>query len=184
MIETERLVIRPLQRDDLPWILSEMNRPAVMRHLGGVPRSESEVVAAFESDLVAFLSGEYLRWTICSRDDGRRIGRIGQFRVKSEAAPLALRGECEIGWMLAETYWKQGFATEAAQAILVFGFETLGHQTIFSQTSDSNVASSRMMVRLGFERCPPLDYIDPEYPAADNPTTVYQLDHAHRGRRP
>ncbi|MDP3677415.1 MAG: GNAT family N-acetyltransferase [Novosphingobium sp.] len=174
MIETERLVLRPPVADDLPWILKYMNTAAVMRHLGGV-RSPEAVAERFTSDIATFAETGNGRWIAWLREENRRIGRCGLFRIVSEAAPEALRGLPEIGWTLTEDYWGQGYASEAARSVLGFGFETLGHRAIVAQTSDSNTASTRLMERLGFVRTPALDYVDPDYPAADNPTTVWRM---------
>ena len=174
MITTARLELRPPAEDDLPWVLQHMNTPGVMRHLGGV-RSATRVAAELEDSVAAFAKAGYGRWTVWLRDDDRRIGRTGLFVVATDAAPATLRGQVEIGWTLAEDCWGQGFATEAARAVIDYGFGTLGHSAIHAQTSDSNAASTRMMTRLGFVRLPEWGYIDPDYPAADNPTTVYRL---------
>jgi RimJ/RimL family protein N-acetyltransferase len=151
-----------------------MNSAPVMRYLGGV-RDAAKVAEGLEADIAAFAGSGYRRWTIWLRDGDFRIGRCGLFHVRSEVAPVALRGQNEIGWMLAEDWWGRGYATEAAAAVLGFGFETLGYSVIFSQTSDSNGASTRMMARLGFARLPELEWVDPDYPPEDNPTTVYRL---------
>lgn len=172
MITTGRLDLRPPAADDLPWILAHMNTRAVMRNLGGI-RSPVKVAQGLDADVAAFTGGGHRRWTIWLRDENRRIGRCGLFHVMTEAAPDGLRGQQEIGWTLAEAFWGKGYAGEAARAVLDFGFDTLGLPVIFAQTSDSNAASTRLMVRLGFVRTPALDYVDPDYPAADNPTTVW-----------
>ena len=173
MIETARLLLRPPTHDDLPWVLANINTPAVMRHLGGV-RPATTVAERLASDIADNAETGSGRWIVWLREGERRIGRCGLFRMSSEAAPQALRGQPEIGWTLAEDYWGHGYAREAAQAVLGYGFETLGHRVIYSQTSESNVASTRVMARLGLERMRELDYVDPDYPAADNPTTVYR----------
>jgi RimJ/RimL family protein N-acetyltransferase len=175
MIETARLVLRPPSANDLPFILAEINTAGMMRHLGGSARPADAVAEGLAEDIAAFADGSYLRWTVWLRGEEHRIGRVGLFRVRTAAAPEGLRGQREIGWMLAETYQGQGLATEAARAALAYGFERLELPAIFSQTSASNEASTRMMDRLGFERRSDLDYVDPDYPAADNPTTVYRL---------
>ena len=87
----------------------------------------------------------------------------------------SLAGRHEIGWTLAEAFWGRGYATEAARAVLDFAFEELGLARIYSQTSDSNHPSTRMMQRLGFTHLPQLGYVDPLYPPRDNPTTVWRL---------
>ncbi|PZQ20525.1 MAG: N-acetyltransferase [Sphingopyxis macrogoltabida] len=175
MIETARLVLRPPAANDLPWIRAEMNSAAVMRHLGGT-RGDAAVAEGLAADIAAFTKPEgHWRWTIWRRSDARRIGRCGLFHVRSNAAPGPLRDAREIGWTLAEAAWGEGYATEAARAVLTFGFATHDFPAIFSQTSDSNIGSTRMMRRLGFQRLPELDYVDPDYPPEDNPTTVWRM---------
>ena len=175
MIETERLVLRPPSQDDLPFILAEIETDSMMRNLGGAARPADAVAESLAEDIAAFAEGTWLRWTVWLKPKERRIGRVGIFNVRTKAAPAALHGQREIGWMLAEAYQGHGFATEAANAALGYGFGGLDLPAIYAQTSASNTASTRMMQRLGFERRTELDYVDPDYPAADNPTTVYRL---------
>ncbi len=181
MIETRRLTLRPPAADDLPWLLEEMNTTAVLRHLGGAPRSKDEVAEGLKADIAAFGSGGHRRWTVWHREAGVRIGRCGLFHIRSEAAPEVLRGRDEIGWTFAEASWGKGYATEAAQAVIAHYFAACASDVLWSQTSDSNRASTRMMERLGFVRCADLDYVDPDYPAQDNPTAVYRMMHSDRG---
>jgi len=181
MIETARLVLRVQQDDDLDWLVEHMNTPAVMRHLGGV-RDRDAVAAGMARNAESFSRTGIGFWTIILRESGERAGKCGLGTIAGEHAPPGLRGQPEIGWSLAEPIWGQGLASEAARAVLRHGFETLGHATIFSQTSTSNRASTRMMERLGFERRASLDYVDPDYPAADNPTTVYSVTRAQHAR--
>jgi RimJ/RimL family protein N-acetyltransferase len=170
---TERLVLRPPTLDDLAWCLAAINTPGMMRHLGGEVRSEGEVRESLEGDIAAFATpGGHQRWTAWCGDE--RVGRVGLFHVRSDAAPEALRGQREIGWMFAEEHQGNGYATEAADAVLGWAF-ACDLPEVFSQTSDSNAASTRMMQRLGLARRSELDYVDPDYPAADNPTTVWSI---------
>jgi RimJ/RimL family protein N-acetyltransferase len=174
-LSTQHLWLRPPSLDDLPFILERMNTVAVMRHLGGEVRSEEEASLGLRDDIDAFARGTYRRWTVWRREDECRIGRCGLFHVRTEAAPATLRGQPEIGWTQAEEFWGHGYATEAAGAVLDFAFATLGLPLLYAQTSDSNVRSTRMMERLGFSPRPELGYNDPDYPPADNPTTVWFL---------
>jgi RimJ/RimL family protein N-acetyltransferase len=175
-LHTARLVLRPPAEDDLPFLLQTMNTPAVMRYLAGEVRSAEEVSDGLAADIAAFgLADGHRRWTVWTRDGDRRLGRCGLFHVRSAAAPETLRGQREIGWTLAEEAWGHGYATEAARAVLEFAFAELKLQTVYAQTSDSNATSTRMMGRLGFARRSALDYVDPDYPARDNPTTVWSL---------
>lgn len=175
VLETRRLILRPPATSDLPFVLKRMNTAAVMRYLGGHPRPRADVEASLQADIAAFASGDWRRWTVWLRDGDCPVGRCGLFRVRSDAAPADLRGQLEIGWTFAQEYWGQGYASEAAGAVLDFAFGTLGWPVIYSQTSDSNAASTRMMHRLGFTARPDLGYDDSGYPPEDNPTTVWAL---------
>ena len=175
MIETARLVLRPPEQRDLAFVLAEINTPGMMRYLGGKLRSADEVVEGVAADIAAFANGTWRRWTVFRREDDCPIGRVGLFVVRPPAAPAELQGQNEIGWMVAQRHQCQGYATEAARAVLDHGFAQLEFPVIYAQTSDSNPESSRMMARLGLERYPAFDYVDPDYPAGDNPTTVYRM---------
>ena len=172
-LATARLILRPPVAEDLHWVLTAMNTPAVMAHLGGV-RPDDAVAESFADDIAAFAAPDgHRRWTVWLRDGSERVGRVGLFHLRSPAAPEALRGQREIGWTFAQGHWGCGYATEAAEAALGYAFGVMGLPCIYGQTSDSNAASTRMMQRLGFVRRAALDYVDPDYPPADNPTTVW-----------
>ena len=185
MIESDRLVLRVPEAADLAWQIAELNSPAVMRHLGG-PRDDSAILASFESNRAALIRGDLGFWIVTLRETGEPIGKCGLSPIDPPAAPAEIRGSVQIGWTLAEPFWGHGYADEAARAVLVHGFGALDLPVIWSQTSDSNSASTRIMYRLGFTPRPELGYVDPDYPAVDNPTTIYSLgrgEWAARGRR-
>lgn len=174
VLQSERLELRVPQRGDLAWQIEHLNTAAVMRDLGGV-RAPDAVAAGFEANAAALLRGEPGFWTVVRRNDQVLVGKCGLSIIETQAAPDPLLGGIQIGWSLAETFWGQGLASEAARLVIGHVFSGQGLDVLWSQTSDSNQPSTRMMARLGFERCPALDYTDPDYPPADNPTTVYRL---------
>lgn len=177
MIETERLILRLPLVEDLGWQLAQLNTPAVMRHLGGV-RDEAAVAQTFAANREALLRGEPGFWTITLRASGEPVGRCGLAPVSETQAPAEMQGGIQVGWSLAESHWGQGLASEAARAAITHGFTAHDLPWIWSQTSDSNAASSRLMLRLGLTRCPRFDYLDPDYPPEDNPTTIYRIERA------
>lgn len=174
-LETERLILRPPVAEDLPWVLAHMNTASVMRHLAGV-RSPEAVAESLADDIDAFHGGGHRRWTVWLHDGETRVGRVGLFHLRSPAAPPVLQGQREIGWTFAEAHWGRGYATEAARAVINHAFAALALPVLWSQTSDSNAGSTRMMRRLGFTFRPELGYVDPDYPPEDNPTTVWSMD--------
>lgn len=175
-LATARLILRPPVAEDLSWLLATMNTDAVMRHLAGV-RTVEEVEAGLAADIAAFAAPDgHRRWTVWLRDGSVRVGRVGLFHVRSPAAPPLLQGQREIGWTFAEGHWGKGYASEAARAVIDYAFDGLALPVLYSQTSDSNASSTRMMHRLGFTARPELGYDDPDYPPQDNPTTVWSRD--------
>jgi RimJ/RimL family protein N-acetyltransferase len=182
-LTTERLVLYPPSSEDLPWLLAAINTEPVMRHLAGV-RSPEAVAESLADDVAAFHEEDgHRRWTVWLADGaepgGVRVGRVGLFHVRSPAAPPALQGQREIGWTLAQDHWGKGYASEAARAVIAYAFGALGLPMLWSQTSESNAASTRMMHRLGFTARPELGYVDPDYPPQDNPTTVWSMYPPH-----
>lgn len=176
VLETERLILRPPIESDLAWQQTWLNTAAVMAHLGGV-QDETGFGAGFARNAAAFAAGEPGFFTVVLRDGLVPVGKCGLARI-SGCEPAEMQGGMQIGWSLAEPFWGQGLAAEAARAVIDWGFDCLALDTIWSQTSDSNQASTRLMNRLHFTRREELDYIDPDYPPADNPTTVYSKSRA------
>ncbi|MGX7896130.1 GNAT family N-acetyltransferase [Tsuneonella sp. HG222] len=177
VVRTPRLLIRRFRDADLaPW-QEHLNTPEVRVHLGGeVSREEMAERFARQRDSWNDEQGGWL--AVERREDGAFLGYVGFGAITTEAAPEGLRGLPEIGWTLRADAWGQGFATEAARAMLVQAFEKFGHRAVVSQTSEANRGSWRVMERLGMERAVELDYDDPAYPPEENPTKVYRLDRA------
>jgi RimJ/RimL family protein N-acetyltransferase len=100
-------------------------------------------------------------WVMERRADQRFIGFVG-LSIPTAALPF---GPCvEIGWRLAFPYWGYGYATEAAEAALAFGFETLELEKIVSFTALKNVRSQAVMQRLNMQRSPQT-FLHPSVPA-------------------
>jgi RimJ/RimL family protein N-acetyltransferase len=70
----------------------------------------------------------------------------------------------EVGWRLAPQFWGKGYATEAAEAALRIGFETLNLDQIVSFTVMANKPSWSVMERLGMTRDPAEDFDHPRLP--------------------
>lgn len=142
---TPRLVLRPLQLEDAHWIARESGRPEVARNLALVPEPNPALGVelfilssrAREANL-----GDRVR-AVCLREGEAPIGIIG-------ASP---RGEgCwSFGYWYGPAYWGQGFATEAGLA-MIEGLRALGAKQLIAGFFSHNVASARVLSKLGFER--------------------------------
>ncbi|MFG2429113.1 GNAT family N-acetyltransferase [Streptomyces sp. NPDC048590] len=158
-LTTERLALRPWRDSDLaPWAAMNAD-PAVREHLGDVlTREQSDAsVARFRAD---FARRGYGWWAVEVRATGKFIGFAGLDEVDPG---LPFTG-VEIGWRLARPAWGHGYATEAARAVLAFGFDTLGLPEILAVTTATNHRSQAVMRRLGMTRDPDDDFEDPTAP--------------------
>ncbi len=174
ILETARLRLRKEAEGDQAVWLAHMNTPQVLANLGG-PRTPEEVAQSFVRKAEGWARFGYSFMMVERKEDGLLIGHCGLAPVETEVAPPALRNQPQIGWTLRADCWGQGYAIEAARGVLTMAFETLGQSVIYGQTSQSNVGSWRLMQKLGMERLADLDYVDPDYPEADNPTKIYAI---------
>ena len=80
------------------------------------------------------------------KSDGKVVGCVGIGVTNRE------QGQASIGWMLGCRYQSQGLATEAARALLCFGFDSMGLHRIYARTGKANTRSWRLMERLEMRR--------------------------------
>jgi len=146
-IETARLVLRrPVPEDVVP--LAEINAdPEVMKYIGnGRVHSFGETAEGIARAVREWDKRGYGMVSVDRRDTGEFIGWVALTEplFLPEVLPAI-----EIGWRLARRHWGQGFATEAARAVLRFGFESCGFDPILSIRQVGNDASRRVMEKLG-----------------------------------
>jgi RimJ/RimL family protein N-acetyltransferase len=172
--ETARLILRTEAPGDLDRWMEVMNTAAVRKHLGGV-QERHQVEAGFARKAAGIAKDGYGFWHVQTKDEGLLIGQCGMGPIEVEAAGPVLNGALQIGWSIAEGYWRKGYALEATRAVIELAFTRHNVDLLYAQTSDANVASWQMMEKLGMERMRALDYVDPDYPPEENPTIIYRL---------
>ncbi|QDU54297.1 GNAT family N-acetyltransferase [Aeoliella mucimassa] len=145
--ETNRLLLRQWREEDLAPFAQLNGDATVMRYFPKtLTRSESDALAIKLQHRIAEQGWGF--WAVELRDTGAFMGFVGLNRP-DYALPI---GPCvEIGWRMLQEYWGFGYATEAAQAALRVGFETLGLDEIVSYTATINLPSQRVMQRLGMQ---------------------------------
>jgi RimJ/RimL family protein N-acetyltransferase len=135
-----------------------MNKDAeVMEHFPAT-LSKAQSVAMIERAEACFERRGYGLWAIELRDGEPFIGFAGLSPV---APPLPFAPAVEVGWRLARPFWGRGFATEAAAAVVTFGFAERGLREIVSYTAVGNERSRRVMERLGMRRDAAEDFDHP-----------------------
>ncbi|GAA2232959.1 GNAT family N-acetyltransferase [Streptomyces nogalater] len=152
--------------------------PEVREHLGDLlTRDQSDAsVARFQAD---FDRRGYGWWAVEVRATGRFIGFAGLDPV-DDGMPFT---GVEIGWRLARSAWGQGYATEAALAVLAYGFDTLGLPEILAVTTSANHRSQAVMRRIGMTRDPADDFDDPTAPEGPlRPNVLFRIARGARDR--
>jgi RimJ/RimL family protein N-acetyltransferase len=163
VIETPRLTLRAWTDADRAPFAAMGADAEVMAHFPALlSRTESDAMV----DRIAAMMADqgFGMWAVERRDSGDFIGFCGLNRVNF---PCPVEGEIEIGWRLARSAWGQGYAREAAQACLDWGF-THSQARIVSFTVPANVRSWGLMERLGLQRRADLDFDHPRV-AQDSP---------------
>jgi len=145
-IRTERLLLRPWRRDDLAPLSAILADPLVARYLIGHPFSADEARAAFERRFEHWERHGFGFWAVETLEESRLLGWAG---LQCASAFLGYESDVEVGWTLARDVWGRGYATEAGEASLVFGFQQLVLPRIVAMRDPENRRSEAVMQRLG-----------------------------------
>ena len=146
-IETARLVLRRPIASDLEPLVSINADPEVMRHIGdGRTRSREQTEAGLERAITEWREREFGMFSVELADTGTYIGWVA---LAVPAYLPEVLPAVEIGWRLDRRQWGHGYATEAAQAVLRYGFEDCTLERIVSIRDVTNEASRRVMEKLG-----------------------------------
>jgi ribosomal-protein-alanine N-acetyltransferase len=172
-IHTARLLLRGWRDDDLAPFAAMNADPPVVEYLAkALTREESDAFVAWIGD--AWGTRGFGQWALERLDTGAFVGFTGLSAPSFEAA---FTPAVEVGWRLAADAWGHGFATEAAEAALAFGFGELGLPEIVSVTTVGNERSIAVMRRLGMTRDPADDFLHPNLPDGHplRPHVMYRL---------
>lgn len=140
ILETERLRIRPYRETDIAELLPLIGTHEVAATTLRIAHPYTEQDA--RDFLLMTQEPDKLWMAITLRSDGRQIGGVG-LRVDDQ------HQNAELGYWLGAPYWGKGYATEAAREMLRYGFEDLQLHRIFASHFKHNVASGRILLKLG-----------------------------------
>lgn len=139
-LATERLILRRPDDRDVDAIVSVVGDWEVARRLARVPHPYGPADARFFLDHV--VPAEWV-WAVTLRDCDALLGAIGLTPEQGVDA-------AELGYWLSPTHWGNGITTEAARAVVAFGFENLGLPVLTSGYFEDNPASGGVLRKLGF----------------------------------
>lgn len=143
---TARLILRPYSAEDLPHLTEMLGREDVCRYLPWPPMTPEEARAKLEQRLLQThlgADGDALVPAAVEAASGRVVGEF-MLSIRSTG-----HRQGEVGWIIHPDFQGRGFGTEGARAMLRVGFEDLGLHRIQAGADPRNVASLRVMERLG-----------------------------------
>lgn len=157
-VRTERLILRNWEEQDRDLFHRINSDDRVMEFFDF--RRDRAAADAVMDKMREEISRDGYGWTAAElAATGECIGFVGLHPV--EIPGLAPPGTCEIGWRLSQEFWRRGYASEGAKALLDFGFERLKLDQIISFAVWSNVRSTAVMERLGMRHDPSADFDHP-----------------------
>lgn len=142
-LTTARLVLRGFTEDDVDPLYRILSDADALRYFPDPrPPSRERVQKIISNQLQHWEEHRYGWWALEPRSNEELIGWSGLQFIPETA-------EVEVGYLLGQPFWGQGLATEAAQACVQYGFEQLGLETIVGIVHPENVASQRVIEKLG-----------------------------------
>ncbi len=143
MLETERLIMRPLAESDVDDIFAMRSDAEIMRFIRE-PQVRDEsfdwiklVSARWHKDKLGFCA-------LIEKETEDFLGWCGIWRLRET-------GEIEIGYAIDKAHWGRGYATEAAERFMQYAFEELNAEKLVAVARPENTASRRVMEKLGMQ---------------------------------
>jgi len=147
ILETPRLILRHQVIEDLDDLWALYCDPEITKYIPDAPHSRAEAQEELEWHMHGHPKHPELGlWATIHKESGRFIGRCGLL-------PWTINGqdEVEVAYTLAREYQGQGLGTEAAQAILQYGFEQLHLSRLICVIDSENIASQKVAEKIGIK---------------------------------
>ncbi|MCH2215878.1 MAG: GNAT family N-acetyltransferase [Flavobacteriales bacterium] len=139
--ETPRLLLREFEISDAEALLRLNSNEEVLRYTGDIAFETVQDARNFLENYNEYERNGFGRWAVVLKDSGSFIGWCGL--KKNE------EGYVDLGFRFFQEEWGKGYATEAAEASLSFGFKKLGLKEIIGRVAPENKASLRVLEKLG-----------------------------------
>jgi RimJ/RimL family protein N-acetyltransferase len=145
LIETERLVLRELTESDAEFYFAILTDPDFKRFIAdrGIRDANDALVNLRDRVLASYDAHGFGMWLVSRRVDGRPVGMAGL--VKRE-----FLNDVDLGYAFLPEGRGSGFATESAAAVMGYALERFGLQRLAAIVAPDNLASIRVLDRLGF----------------------------------
>ena len=143
-LTTERLILRPYSPADAPELQKLIGDYAIaLTTRIPYPYEDGMAEEWIGQQPESYVKREAVNFAITHRREGFLIGGTGLNSISRQAE------RAELGYWIGTPYWGQGYGTEAARAVVRYGFETLGLNRIYAYHTARNPASGRIMQKVG-----------------------------------
>lgn len=144
ILQTERLTLRAVSHSDIDLVWSASRTPGFNDGMiWDPPQNKEELIPITEKNRIAWEEGNSFTFTIELTETNIPIGRTA---IRGNSEP----GVWNIGFWIHPDYWRNGYATEAARAVIKFGFGELAASKITTAHAVFNTPSKRVIEKLGF----------------------------------
>ena len=146
ILETERLRLRHLSTDDAAFILELLNQPSYLRFIGDrgvrtVPEAERYIA---QGPMASYERYGFGLWMVEMKEGRQPVGTCGLIKRKE-------LDDVDIGYAFPPRFWGQGYASEAARAVMAYGRDVLKLKRIVAIVSPDNERSIKLLEKLGLE---------------------------------
>jgi ribosomal-protein-alanine N-acetyltransferase len=145
---TPRLVLREFRPDDWQAVLAYQRQPLYLRYYAWTDRSPQDARQFVQMFLDHQQTDPRIKFqlAVTLKSSGELIGNCGIRREKPGDH------QADIGYELDPRFWGQGYASEAARAVLAFGFTRLKLHRVWAHCVADNLGSARVLAKLGLRR--------------------------------
>ncbi len=163
IIETPRLLIREITKEDTLGMYQLDSNPEVHRYLGN-----NTITSVIEAEkVIDYIQEQYKkyglgRWAVIHKSTNNFLGWCG---LKFNPTTLNdVTDYYDLGYRFRMEFWGNGFAFESAQACVTYGFEKLKLPAIYAAAHQGNIASNQILKKIGFQKIGDFLYInDPQF---------------------
>ncbi|MBC7642022.1 MAG: GNAT family N-acetyltransferase [Flavobacterium sp.] len=145
ILETERLLLRCLNNDDINDVFALRSNPETMKF---IPRplltNNDEALAHIKMINDKIDADEGINWAICLKNSSKFVGLLVLFKIYQE------NFRAEIGYMILPKYNNQGIVTESIREVVNYGFDIINLHSIEAIIDPENNASERVLLKNGF----------------------------------
>lgn len=159
MIQTTRLILRPITFEDAPGLFEMDSSAAVHRYLGQQPVKQMEEII----EVIGFIHQQYqdhgmARWAVIDKQTQEFLGWSG---LKWITEPINEKLHYyDLGYRFKESAWGKGYATEAAQAWVNYARDEMQLDAIFAIADPNNTGSCKVLQKTGFTQGEIFNWID------------------------